>query len=125
MTLLLDSHVLLWALHAPEKLRSVARAAIEDPANTVFYSAGAVWELELKVAKGKLLLPANWLDAAAAADFRELPVSGADGAASARLPWHHNDPFDRLFIAQAAARRWKLASHDGYAPLYKVDLLAA
>lgn len=124
MTLLLDSHVLLWALHAPEKLHPAARAAIEDPANTIFYSAGAVWELELKVAKGKLHLPPDWLDAALEAGFRELPVNGADGAASAHLPWHHNDPFDRLFIAQAATRRWKFASRDGYAALYKVDLLA-
>lgn len=124
MTLLLDSHALLWTLHAPGKLRPAARAAIENPANAVFYSAGAVWEIELKAARGKLLVPAGWEEAATAAGFRELPVSGADAAASARLPWHHSDPFDRLFIAQAAVRRWKLASRDGYAPLYKVDLLA-
>lgn len=124
MTLLLDSHALLWALHAPDRLHPEARSAIEDPANTVFFSAGVVWELELKAAKGKLTLPANWLDAALATGFQELPISGADGMASAHLPWHHNDPFDRLFIAQAATRRWKLASRDGYAALYKVDRLA-
>jgi PIN domain nuclease of toxin-antitoxin system len=123
VTLLLDSHALLWALHAPGKLRPAARAAIEDPANAVFYSAGTVWEIELKVAKGKLLVPAGWVEAATAAGFCELPVSGADAAASARLPWHHSDPFDRLFIAQAAARRWKLVSRDGHVPLYDVDLL--
>lgn len=124
MTLLLDSPVLLWALHAPEKLRPAARRAIEDPDNSIFYSAGAVWDLELKVARGKLMLPVGWLDAANEAGFRELPVNGTDGAASARLPWHHSDPFDRLFIAQAAARRWKLATRDESARLYEVDLLA-
>jgi PIN domain nuclease of toxin-antitoxin system len=123
VTLLLDSHALLWALHAPGKLRPAARAAIEAPENEVFYSAGAVWEIELKVVKGKLLVPAGWVEAATTAGFRELPVSGADAAASARLPWHHNDPFDRLFIAQAATRRWKLASRDTHAPLYEVELL--
>src|SRR5690606_24745126 len=115
VTLLLDSHALLWALHDPEKLRPVARTVIEDPANTVFFSAGAVWELELKAAKGKLTLPSDWIDAAIATGFQELPISAADGVASARLPWHHNDPFDRMFIAQAATRRWKLASRDAFA----------
>lgn len=124
MTLLLDSHALLWALHAPERLRPAAREAIEDPENTIFFSAGSVWELELKAAKGKLTLPSKWLDAALAMGFQELPVSGADGAASARLPWYHNDPFDRLFIAQAATRRWKFATRDGFAALYKVNRLA-
>lgn len=123
MILLLDSHVLLWALHAPEKLTPTARAAIVDPANTVFFSAGAVWELELKAAKGKLTLPPNWIDAALAAGFQELPISGADGTASACLPWHHNDPFDRLFIAQAGSRRWKFASRDILVKPYQVDLL--
>lgn len=122
MTLLLDSHALLWALHAPGNLRPAARAAIEDPANTIFYSAGAIWELELKVVKGKLRLPIDWVATATEADFQELPISGADAAASARLPWHHSDPFDRIFIAQAAARRWKFASRDGYARLYEVDV---
>ena len=125
MTLLLDSHVLLWALHVPEKLRTEVRQMIEDPANSVFYSAGTVWELELKVAKGKLSLPDNWVGAVAEVGFKELPVSGLDGAASARLPWHHSDPFDRLFIAQAIARRWKFVSRDSQAALYKVDLLIA
>jgi len=124
VTVLLDTHALLWVLHAPEKLRPSAREAIEDPANAIFYSAGAVWELELKVAKGKLSLPNEWVEAASVAGLQELPINGADGAASARLPWHHTDPFDRLFIAQAALRRWKFASRDTYATLYNVDLLA-
>jgi PIN domain nuclease of toxin-antitoxin system len=122
MNLLLDSHALLWALHSPEKLRPEARAALEDPANAILFSAGAAWELELKAAKGKLTLPPAWLSAALATGFQELPVSGSDAAASARLPWHHSDPFDRLFIAQAAARRWKLASRDRFAPAYEVEI---
>lgn len=94
---------------------------IADPANTIFFSAGAAWELELKAAKGKLTLPSGWLEAARETGFQELPVSAEDAMSSARLPWHHNDPFDRLFIAQAASRRWRLASRDAFIQLYKVD----
>lgn len=123
MTLLLDSHVLLWALHAPEKLCPEARRIIEDPANTIFFSAGSVWELALKAAKGKLTLPDQWLEAAREMGFQELPITAKDGAASANLPWHHNDPFDRLFIAQAASRRWRFASRDALVRLYSVDVV--
>ena len=47
MKLLLDSHALLWAMHAPEKLAVAARAAIEDGANPVFFSSVSIWELAL------------------------------------------------------------------------------
>ena len=123
MNILLDSHALLWALHAPHKLRPEGRELIEDPANTVFYSVGSVWELEIKCAKGKLSLPAGWVDSARQTGFAELPIMAEDASASARLPWHHNDPFDRLFIAQAHGRNWRFATRDGIAHLYQVDVL--
>jgi PIN domain nuclease of toxin-antitoxin system len=125
VNLLLDSHALLWALHAPGKLSPAARAAIESPANSVFYSIASVWELELKAATGKLSLPGEWLVAATAAGLQELPIESADCIASARLPWHHRDPFDRLLIAQAIARRWKLASRDRFNAAYPVHVLPA
>lgn len=123
MNILLDSHALLWSLHTPGALRREARLIIEDPANLVFYSAAAVWELELKAAKGKLTIPKEWLDAARETGFEELPVAAVEAAASARLPWHHNDPFDRLFIAQAKAHRLHLATRDSLIKRYEVHLL--
>lgn len=105
-------------------MRKEARQAIEDPANTVFFSIGAVWEMELKAAKGRLTLPREWLDAARTTGFMELPITAEDAAASTRLPWHHNDPFDRLFVAQTIGRRWTLASRDAVVRLYEVNVLA-
>lgn len=125
MNLLLDAHVLLWALHAPDRLGPEARRAIEDPGNAVFYSAAAVWELELKAAKGKLTLPPGWLAAAHEAGMEELPIPAADCVASAQLPWHHHDPFDRLIVAQAMERRWRLVSRDSVFQHYDVRLLEA
>jgi PIN domain nuclease of toxin-antitoxin system len=124
MNILLDSHALIWALHNPGELRPAARQALENPENLVFFSAGAAWELELKAAKGKLVLPERWLEAAVETGFRALPVTAEDAAASARLPWHHNDPFDRLFIAQAARRGWRMATRDAFSPRYPVRILA-
>ncbi len=124
MNLLLDSHTLLWALHDPQRLSADARAAISDPRRLVYFSAASVWELELKAAKGKLALPPQWLDAAVSTGFVELPVSGSEARASAKLPWHHNDPFDRLLVAQAQANGLRLATRDGVFTAYEVDLFA-
>ncbi len=123
MSLLLDSHALLWALHAPPRLRPEARERIRDPERAVYFSAASAWELELKAARGKLELPDDWLDAAERTGFLELQVTAADARASARLPWHHTDPFDRVLVAQALARGLRIATRDPLMASYGVPLL--
>lgn len=124
MNLLLDSHALLWALHDPLRLTPPAREAISDPRRLVYYSAASVWELELKAAKGKVTLPPEWLEAAEATGFVELPVTAQDARHGALLPWHHADPFDRVLVAQAVGRGLRLATRDPLMACYEVPLLA-
>ena len=116
MNLLLDSHALIWALHDPERMRREAVEAIRDPRRAVFFSAASAWELELKAAKGKLALPDGWLGAAERTGFLQLPVTAAQAQASARLPWHHADPFDRMLVAQAQEHGLTIATR-GRAPV--------
>jgi PIN domain nuclease of toxin-antitoxin system len=123
VNILLDSHALLWALHDPQRLTLEARSIIADPRNLVYFSAASVWELELKAAKGKLVLPRDWLDAAETTGFVEVPVTGSDARESARLPWHHNDPFDRVLVAQATTRGLRLATRDPLIVAYDVATL--
>lgn len=123
MNLLLDSHTLLWALHDPARLASAARVAISDGRRAVYYSAASAWELELKAAKGKLTLPDHWLAAAEEIGFLELPVTASDARLSARLPWHHNDPFDRVLVAQAITHGLHLATRDPLIAAYDVSVL--
>lgn len=74
MRLLLDSHVAVWAMAFPERLRPATRVMLVSPRNELFVSAASLWELELKIARGKLVLPADFADQLAAQDIRELPV---------------------------------------------------
>jgi PIN domain nuclease of toxin-antitoxin system len=102
--LLLDTHVLLWALGAPKRLGKEARAAIEDPDNEVMFSAASIWEIAIKSALRKgdfVVAPDEILAAAVASGLSELPVRSAAAVHVAKLPPHHRDPFDRLLIAQA------------------------
>ncbi|HET7585229.1 MAG TPA: type II toxin-antitoxin system VapC family toxin [Gemmatimonadaceae bacterium] len=123
MNLLLDSHTLLWTLHDPGRMRKETVDAIRDPANGVFFSAASAWELEIKSARGKLQLPAGWLDAAERTGFVHMSITAAEARASARLPWHHADPFDRLLVAQARAHSLTLATRDPLLAPYGVAIL--
>ena len=115
MTVLLDTHVLLWALSAPERIPERERAVLEDGANRVLYSAASVWEIAIKQALGRVRFD---FDAAAIAletqrvGFSELPVFAAATASVAKLPAHHRDPFDRLLVAQALSEPARLLTAD-------------
>lgn len=123
MNVLLDSHALLWALHDPERLSARAAEVIRDPRRAVFFSAASAWELELKAAKGKLTLPEAWLAAAEETGFLQIAVSAAVAQASARLPWHHNDPFDRMLVAHAVEHGLQVATRDSWIAAYGVPVL--
>lgn len=96
---------------------------IRDPRRAVFFSAASAWELELKAAKGKLTLPDDWLAAADATGFIELPVSAAEAGRSARLPSHHADPFDRVLVAQAEGHGLAIATRDPLIRPYGVPIV--
>jgi PIN domain nuclease of toxin-antitoxin system len=104
LRLLLDTHVLLWALIEPKRLNAEFQTLLEDPDNEVLFSAASVWEMSIKAALGRAdfqVAPATIVEAAQATGFIELPVRAAAALKVAGLPHHHRDPFDRLLVAQA------------------------
>ncbi len=122
MTLLLDTHVALWALTQPHVLASDVRARIvESP--RVLVSAASVWEVSIKVALGKLEAPTGFAQACAEAGFEELPVRSAHAEAVRSLPLHHHDPFDRILVAQALLEGAVLVTADSKLRPYGVPLL--
>lgn len=104
MRIILDTHLLVWALFAPEKLSTRIKALIERGDRDIAFSVASVWEIAIKSQGGHRGLPATadevW-EEAVDAGFIELPVISAAAAHVARLPLHHRDPFDRLLVAQA------------------------
>ena len=112
MTLLLDTHVLLWWLAEDDRLTPTMREAIADPATPVVVSAASAWEMAIKAGLGKLTIPGDLAGELERQGFDELPVTVQDGVAAGALPRHHADPFDRMLIAQAARRRFVLVTAD-------------
>jgi len=129
MRLLLDTHVVLWALGGNPRLKESVRAAIAEPANAVYVSAATAWELAIKAAIGKAKFPERvdqWLPVELARSrFQELPVTVRHAAAVESLPAHHNDPFDRLLVAQARIEGLILVTADRVLRRYQVKLLRA
>ena len=125
MKILLDTHVLLWCLAAPERLRPSVRTQIEDPDNTVYASAASAWEIEIKAALGKLQAPADLADQLRLRRFIELPVHVRHVRALRTLPPLHRDPFDRLLVAQAIVDDLSLVTRDERVRAYPVRSLEA
>lgn len=125
MRLLLDTHVLLWALGAPQRLPAALAADLCDPANTAYFSAVSIWEIAIKAGLGR---PDFVNDAALiasearAAGFAELPVTARHAAAVQGLPPLHGDPFDRLLIAQALCEPAELVTVDAQLARYAAPL---
>lgn len=111
MRLLLDTHVLLWALSQPAKLTAETRKKINEA--EVFVSAASIWEIGIKSALGKLNATAGEILAAVEpAGFKMLSITGEHAAKAAELPPLHKDPFDRLLAAQAATEPMILITND-------------
>jgi PIN domain nuclease of toxin-antitoxin system len=126
LRLLLDSNALYWFVVEPERLDQRAFAAINDTANEVFFSAVNLWELAIKRAKGRIrFTDQTMLDAVRAQGFTELPVTTRYGLEAASLPPHHNDPFDRMLIAQARLEGLTLVTGDNVFWRYRVLLMEA
>ena len=116
MKLLLDTHVVMWAVDEPEKLSDTARQLLEDTTNELLLSAATMWEMSIKYGNEKLKLSAPFRDWIAQAsrelDLRNLGISVEHCDTQTRLVKHHKDPFDRLLIAQAIAEDIPVVSAD-------------
>ncbi|MFP4260233.1 MAG: type II toxin-antitoxin system VapC family toxin [Opitutales bacterium] len=122
MNFLLDTHVFLWALGDSQRLKPEAAAAIRDPRNAVFVSAITSVEVAIKSALGKLEAPLDLEDEIILRGFSHLPLHFKHGAALRALPQHHQDPFDRMLIAQAIEEKLTIITHDRKFELYSVSI---
>lgn len=118
MRLLLDTHIIIWAMEADPRIRSIADR-LTDSDNEVFFSVASLWEMAMKVGTGKLEVDvAAFRAEALATGFIELPVLGRHIEALCGLPHHHRDPFDRLLVAQSATEPMRLITADAKVALY-------
>lgn len=115
MKLLLDTHLLLWAAGQADKLSAPARALLDDPCNELIFSAASLWEVVIKRGLGRAdfhvdarILRRGLLDNG----YGELPITSDHVVAVEGLPPLHEDPFDRVLIAQSIVEGITLLTTD-------------
>lgn len=128
MRLLLDTHAFLWWVFADPKLSRRARTAIDDDVeNSVVVSAASAWEITTKYRIGKLpdarVVADDVSGVVAAEGFNELAISMRHAQRAGNLVGHHQDPFDRMLIAQALLEDLTLVSNERAFDAYGVRRL--
>ena len=123
MNLLVDTHVLLWWLADDRRLPEAARAAIAAPEHRVRASAVSAWEIAIKRALGKLEAPDDLRTTVIASGFEEVPITIDHASIAGALPRHHDDPFDRMLVAQAQVEELTIITVDARFASYDVALL--
>lgn len=116
MKLLLDTHSLIWFFSGHPNLIDVAHQLMEDSSNQKLISLTSIWEMGIKQSKGKLTLSLPLedyiIEKIKLEDFELLLIQLNHLALISTLPFHHNDPFDRLLIAQAITENIPILSRD-------------
>jgi PIN domain nuclease of toxin-antitoxin system len=124
MRLLLDTHIVSWYYLDDPKLSRVAKRAIENSLNQCFVSPVSHWEIAIKLSRGKWQLNEPFEDFIQHAIFDNgftiMPIEAKHSLIVTSLPYHHNDPFDRMLIAQAISEGISIVSADAALDAYGV-----
>jgi len=119
---LLDTHTFVWLASDQKELSAKAAAAIKRDLDLLFTSVVTTWDIVLLYKKGRLHLalpPAEFVERAIRHHgVHELPLTRQVSMASVSLPDIHNDPFDRILVAEALQHRCRLVSKDSKIPLH-------
>jgi PIN domain nuclease of toxin-antitoxin system len=121
--LLLDTHALIWWLTNNPTLTTQAKNAIADPDNLVFVSAASAWEIAIKKSLGKLQAPDDLAAQIKAKNFIPLAISVEHAVMVEQLPMHHQDPFDRILIAQGMYEQLVIITRDRQFDFYQVNTI--
>jgi PIN domain nuclease of toxin-antitoxin system len=126
LNLLLDTHIALWAITDSPKLSQKARELIESPKTTIWISVASFWEIAIKYSLGRGDMPISSQQAMSyfrESGYRFLAVEAEHAVAVEELPTHHQDPFDRILVAQALVEPMRLMTHDSLVALYSDTII--
>ncbi len=126
MKILLDTHILLWAISNDARLPEKARKLIENEENEIYYSIVSLWEVEIKRLAHPDAMPVSARQLAGyceQSDFqrllvREKHIFALEGLKREENALPHKDPFDRMLVCQASTENMMFVTHDSLIPGY-------
>lgn len=133
MKVLLDTHILLWAISDDSRLSEMARSLIENEENEIYYSILSIWEVELKQIahpESMFVTAQELVGYCEKSGFYPVQIKEQHIFELSRLKRdanapQHKDPFDRLLICQALTENMMLITHDKLIPQYEVPCILA
>lgn len=123
MNIIIDTHIFLWALSEPLKIRDKKRSMLEDLSNTIYVSAISIAEIMIKASVKKLKVDFNPVALAQESGFSLLDFSAEAALLLKDMPFHHKDPFDRMLIAQSLSNGYPIMTEDPKIAIYDCQVL--
>ncbi|MFP4100079.1 type II toxin-antitoxin system VapC family toxin [Coleofasciculus sp.] len=126
MNYIIDTHILIWFIEGNTNLSQQAQKLIANPAHNIYVSQASLWEMTIKISIRKLSLSISLSELELFLinnQFKILDAKFSHYEVLQHLPFHHQDPFDRLIIAQAKAEDYLIVTNDNRFKLYNVKLV--
>ena len=126
MNILLDTHAVIWFFENNKRLSQTAIDVVYDLENMIYVSVASVWEVAIKLSTGKLEFSGgidNFIETIYKNEFDLLDIRPNHIKASARLPFIHRDPFDRMLIAQSVAEGMAIVTADEHILKYDISTI--
>lgn len=122
-TILIDTHILLWAIFDDSKIHSNHKEILKNPENRILVSTISPFEISIKKSIGKLSFPQKPGELIALIGFEELPIFPHHLNMLEEVNWFHRDPFDKMIIAQALSEDLEIISYDEQFKQYNLKLI--
>lgn len=122
-TILIDTHILLWAIFDENKLSLKHRELLIDPENRILVSTASPFEISIKKSIGKLVFKQKSGELISLIGFEEMPILPHHSDMITEINWLHRDPFDKMIIAQALSEDLEIISYDEQFKQYNLKLI--
>lgn len=122
-TILIDTHILLWAIFDEAKLVPEHKELLMNPENRIPVSTVSPFEISIKKSIGKLIFLQQPGELIPLIGFEELPILPRHNDMIAEISWFHRDSFNKMIIAQAISENLEIISYDKQFEKYPLRLV--